>query len=456
MPAASPTPTARHTLFAGYLIHIQESANVTTTHFRGESDAENVALDTSGFDGTGNLDTTITDVQALAGAVDGLAAGGSGTTFSIHALDAETTIAAADSIPFSDASDSNEEKRITRHNFGTSLAGTGLDTTATGQLRLDIDEPALTTTVADADLVVLADASDSFATKRATLATLGTHFGTGGGGGGGTTVAVNPGTNDANTDATSLTVAGTDYNVADEAVRDLVGFSGRQELHARTPLTVESLTGNHNLRVRALGYVDGTLYGYVSEASGGSVNGTDLLNSRDPQDGGTVALTPETTPETLYFFLNGTTLYGQNFDGSGSETTFVTTTIRAGTPYALSADPDENGKLYMLIDSGTTVFVEELNYNAGGTVTHAETVATITPAILNTFGTFGGYDAVTDTADDTGSSGGDASGITDLYVAGDFAWFLVTYAADSGSDYNYIARFARTDSRDHRAGHRHR
>ena len=53
-----------------------------------------------------------------------------------------------------------------------------------------------------------------------------------------------------------------------------------------------------------------------------------------------------------------------------------------------------------------------------------------------------------DTAADTGAQGGDASGITDLYVAGDFAWFLVTYARDdvAARDFNYIARFARTDS----------
>ena len=102
----------------------------------------------------------------------------------------------------------------------------------------------------------------------------------------------------------------------------------------------------------------------------------------------------------------------------------------------------------MLIDSGNDVYVEELDYNAGGTITHAETVATITPAILNTFAAFGGYEDETDTATDTGSSGGDAAGITDLYVDGDFAWFLVTYAEDAtaGTDFNYIARFARTDS----------
>ena len=213
-----------------------------------------------------------------------------------------------------------------------------------------------------------------------------------GGGGGGTTVAANPGTAAANDDLFSATIDTTDYNIADEAARagvdaleDLVGYSGRQELHARPPLPVEELTGNRNHLVRSLGYVDGLLYGFRSEASGGTVNGTDLLNNRDPQDGGAVGLTPETVPETLYFFINGTTLYAQNFDGAGSETTFTTTTIRAGVPYALSTYPDEPGKLYMLIDAGD-VYVEELDYNALGTITHAETVATITPAILNTFG----------------------------------------------------------------------
>ena len=89
-----------------------------------------------------------------------------------------------------------------------------------------------------------------------------------------------------------------------------------------------------------------------------------------------------------------------------------------------------------------------LDYNAAGAVTHAETVATITPAILNTFASFGGYEDETDVVSDNGGSGGDASGITDIYVAGDFAWFLVTYAEDAaaGTDFNYIARFARTDS----------
>ena len=106
---------------------------------------------------------------------------GSGATFAIHNLPAENTIAAADSIPFSDASDSNDPKRITRQNFGTALAGRGLEATATGQIQLDLDGPPLISTVADTDVVVHgSDASDSFASKRATLATLGTHFGGGG------------------------------------------------------------------------------------------------------------------------------------------------------------------------------------------------------------------------------------------------------------------------------------
>ena len=238
--------------------------------------------------------------------------------------------------------------------FGTHLAATGLNATATGQLELDINELPLISSIAGGDHVAFADASDSNDPKRVTLSTIASHLaGTnltasangvlsasgGGGGGGGTDVVANPGTAEANDDLFSVTIATTDYNTADEAARagvnaleDLVGYSGRQELHARPPLPVEELTGNRNLTVRSLGYVDGLLYGFTSEAAGGSVNGTDLLNNRDPQDGGAVGLTPETVPETLYFFLNGTTLYSQNFDGGGSETTFNTATIRSGVP----------------------------------------------------------------------------------------------------------------------------
>ena len=429
----------RKVTVANFAGHLADGTTIT-------ADSDGVLTATGGGSGTGDI--TAVNTPNNSGLSGGAASGDVDLALHANNLPNVTSVATGDHLVLVDASDSNATKRITVNNFGPHLAGTGLDSTSTGQLELDINEPALTSAVADADIAVIADASDSFSTKRVTLATLGTHFGTGGGGGGGTTVSANPGTDDANTDAASLTIAGTDYNVADEAVRDLIGYSGRQELHPRTPLPVQELSGDHYAELRALGYSDGTLYGFHSRASGGTVNGTDLLNSRDPQDGGAVALTPETTPETLYFFLNGSTLYAQNFDGSGSETTFTTTTIRAGTPYALANDPDENGKLYMLIDSGNDVYVEELNYNAGGTITHAETVATITPAILNTFESFGGYEDRTDTAADTGAQGGDASGITDIYVAGDFAWFLVTYARDdvAARDFNYIARFARTDS----------
>ena len=44
---------SHHHLFSGYTAHFQSAATLTTTHFRGESDAENVAVDASGF--TGNL-----------------------------------------------------------------------------------------------------------------------------------------------------------------------------------------------------------------------------------------------------------------------------------------------------------------------------------------------------------------------------------------------------------------
>ena len=403
----------------------------------------------SGGGGTGTGDITAVNTANNSGLAGGVDSGDADLSLRANNLPTGTAISTGDHLIFADASDSNATKRITVNNFGPHLAGTGLDSTATGQLEFDLDEPPLTSTVADTDHWVLADASDGNATKRATLATLGTHFGSGG-----TDVTANPGTAAANDDLFSVTVGTTDYNTADEAARadvdaleDLVGYSGRQELHARPPLPVEELTGSRNRLVRSLSYADGILYGFTSEVAGGTVNGTDLLNSRDPQDGGAVGLTPETVPQTLYFFLNGTTLYAQDFDGGGSESTFDTTTIRNGVPYALSTYPDENGKLYMLIDSGD-VYVEELDYNAAGAVTHAETVATITPAILNTFASFGGYEDETDVVSDNGGSGGDASGITDIYVAGDFAWFLVTYAEDAaaGTDFNYIARFARTDS----------
>ena len=417
--------------------HLADGTTIT-------ADSDGV-LTSVGGGGGGTGDITAVNTAATDGLAGGAVSGDVDLRLHFNGLPT-ATITGPDQIAFTDANDSHTSKKTTQAGLGTHMAGTGLDSTATGQIELDINEPALTSSVADTDVVVLGDASDSFRTKRSTLLTLSNYFGSGGGGG--TTVSANPGTDDANTDVVSLAVGGTDYNVADEAVRDLIGYSGRQELHPRTPLPVRQLSGDHYAELRALGYDDGTLYGFHSNASGGTVNGTPLLNNRDPQDGGAVSRTDETTPVLRYFSLNGTTLYSQQANGVGTESTFNTTSIRAGTPYALSNYPDENGKLYMLIDSGNNVFVEELDHNAAGTITHSETVATITPAILNTFATFGGYEDRVDTAADTGAQGGDASGITDLYVAGDFAWFLVTYARDNiaASDFNYIARFARTDS----------
>ena len=65
-----------------------------------------------------------------------------------------------------DFTDSNANKKITADHFGTHLAGPGLESTATGQLELALEEPGLVTALEDTDIVVLADASDSFATKR--------------------------------------------------------------------------------------------------------------------------------------------------------------------------------------------------------------------------------------------------------------------------------------------------
>ena len=202
----------------------------------------------SGGGGGGTGDITAVNTPNNSGLSGGDTSGDVDLALNANNLPNVTSVATGDHLVLVDASDSNATKRITVNNFGPHLAGTGLDSTATGQLTLDLNEPALVSAVADTDLVVLADASDSFATKRTTLATLGTHFGTGGGGG--TTVTANPGTAAANDDLLSLTIGTTDYNTADEAARagvdaleDLVGYSGRQELHARAPLPVEELTG---------------------------------------------------------------------------------------------------------------------------------------------------------------------------------------------------------------------
>ena len=48
-------------LYSGYTARFQTSITLATTHFRGESDAENVTVDASGF--SGNLGATDTDTQ---------------------------------------------------------------------------------------------------------------------------------------------------------------------------------------------------------------------------------------------------------------------------------------------------------------------------------------------------------------------------------------------------------
>ena len=67
---------SHHHLYSGYTARFQTAATLSTTHFRGESVAENVTVDASGF--SGNLTTAATDVQAFAAEVDALTLGGGG------------------------------------------------------------------------------------------------------------------------------------------------------------------------------------------------------------------------------------------------------------------------------------------------------------------------------------------------------------------------------------------
>ena len=69
---------AQRNLFEGYTVRLQESVTQTTTHFRGESDAENVTVDAANFGG--NIEPTVTDMQAFADAVDDLTLGGNGAS----------------------------------------------------------------------------------------------------------------------------------------------------------------------------------------------------------------------------------------------------------------------------------------------------------------------------------------------------------------------------------------
>ena len=67
---------SHHHLYSGYTARFQTSVALSTTHFRGESIAENVTVDASGF--SGNLTTAATDVQAFAAEVDALTLGSGG------------------------------------------------------------------------------------------------------------------------------------------------------------------------------------------------------------------------------------------------------------------------------------------------------------------------------------------------------------------------------------------
>ena len=183
--------------------------------------AGRITWETPSGGGTGDITAVTTaNNSGLAGGADS-----GDADLSLHAnnLPTVTSIATGDHLVVADASDSNATKRITVNNFGPHLAGTGLDSTSTGQLVLDLNEPAATTTIAGTDVFVLGDASDSFDTKRTTMASIASHLaGTNltasadgvlsasGGGGGGTTVAANPDTDGSDTDLESVTIDSTD------------------------------------------------------------------------------------------------------------------------------------------------------------------------------------------------------------------------------------------------------
>ena len=65
-------------LYSGYTARFQTSITLATTHFRGESDAENVTVDASGF--SGNLGATDTDTQTAFATIDALTIGSGGGT----------------------------------------------------------------------------------------------------------------------------------------------------------------------------------------------------------------------------------------------------------------------------------------------------------------------------------------------------------------------------------------
>ena len=131
----------------------------------------------AGADGVGTGDITAVNTPNNSGLSGGSATGDVDLALDINNLPAVTSVTTGDHFLIADFTDANANKKITADHFGTHLAGPGLESTATGQLELALEEPGLVTALEDTDIVVLADASDSFATKRTTVATLGTHFG---------------------------------------------------------------------------------------------------------------------------------------------------------------------------------------------------------------------------------------------------------------------------------------
>ena len=157
--------------------------DVTTTNFDGNLSATDddvqaalETLDDLAVGGGGSGDITAVTTEANSGLAGGVTVGEAILTLDINKLPAVTSVTTGDHFLISDFTDSNANKKITADHFGTHLAGTGLDSTTTGQLELDLDTPILASTVEDTDYAVIADADDLFATKRVALATLGNHF----------------------------------------------------------------------------------------------------------------------------------------------------------------------------------------------------------------------------------------------------------------------------------------
>ena len=147
-----------------------DTRKVTVTNLAGHladgttitADSDGVLTATSGGAG----DITAVNTPNNSGLSGGDVSGDVDLALDINNLPAVTSVTTGDHFLIADFTDSNAQKKITADHFGTHLAGTGLDSTTTGQLQLDLDTPILASTVQDTDYVVIADASDTFATKR--------------------------------------------------------------------------------------------------------------------------------------------------------------------------------------------------------------------------------------------------------------------------------------------------